>query len=125
MLIRMLIVFGLALQVAGCQTDSPPICKDPPGTPKEIAASPRADGYLEQLALQFSEGVVADAEIYNRLVHDVTAIRTLNPKMNEIGRLRDERIGHTLIVALDEVGVKRARKPNMTCIILLPVSMEA
>lgn len=51
---------------------------------EELAASPRADGNLEALALELSKGAVADQPIYDRLVRDIGAIRSLEPAVASI-----------------------------------------
>jgi hypothetical protein len=44
-------------------------------TPEELASTPREDTNLEQLALRHSDGIVADQDVYDRVVRDITAIR--------------------------------------------------
>jgi hypothetical protein len=44
-------------------------------SPEELAATPREDVNLEQLALRHSDGIVADQDVYDRIVRDITAIR--------------------------------------------------
>jgi hypothetical protein len=54
-------------------------------TTMELASTPRADTNLELLALRLSPGrVVADQAIYDRVVRDVSAIRTQRPDLATI-----------------------------------------
>jgi hypothetical protein len=50
----------------------------------ELGVTPRADENLELLALAHSDGIVADQASYERVVHDVTAIRELEPLVAKI-----------------------------------------
>jgi len=74
----------------------------PAGVPSaaELAATPRADTNLEQLALKLSSGIVADQAVYDRVVRDVGAIRASNPRLANIGYfpLMDAR---TLLLTVD------------------------
>ena len=49
-----------------------------------MARTPRADANLESLALSLSEGITADDDSYRRLVRDIAAIRTVDPRMRTI-----------------------------------------
>ncbi|MBN1606746.1 MAG: hypothetical protein JW940_08935 [Polyangiaceae bacterium] len=44
-------------------------------TAEELAATPREDPNLEQLAASHSDGIVADQAVYDRVVRDITMIR--------------------------------------------------
>jgi len=51
---------------------------------EQLATTPRANTNLELLALKFSKGVVAEQEIYDRLVRDVALITAQNNSISEI-----------------------------------------
>jgi hypothetical protein len=70
------------------------------GTPEEIAATPRADENLELLALSMSAGVTATQTVYDRVVRDVAAIRTLEPSVAHIGYFAPHD-GKSLILGVD------------------------
>ena len=52
---------------------------------RQLAATPRANTNLELLALRFSPGIVADQQIYDRLVRDVVLISTQDQSVSDIG----------------------------------------
>jgi hypothetical protein len=58
----------------------------PPGqaTPAEIAATPRADGNLEMLALWIGKKLTAPQAYYDRIVRDVGAIRAKAPELARV-----------------------------------------
>jgi hypothetical protein len=70
--------------LAACGYKEPAICAKLPGTAEQLARTPRADANLESLALNLSEGITADDDIYRRLVRDIAAIRTVDPRMRTI-----------------------------------------
>jgi hypothetical protein len=74
----------------------------PSGVPsaEELAATPRADINLELLALRHSTGIVADPEIYARIVRDVTAIRAADPSVAGIAYFPSQD-GRTLSLDVD------------------------
>ena len=51
---------------------------------QELAATPRADTNVELLALRFSNGVVADQAIYDRLSRDLTLITDQDSSVSDI-----------------------------------------
>jgi len=65
---------------ASAATDCPVL----PGTPAEIAQTPRADQNLELLALSLSAGLTADQAVYDRVVQDVQSIRSLQPQLADV-----------------------------------------
>jgi hypothetical protein len=69
---------------AGTAFGEPPICAKLPGTAEQVARTPRANENLELLAISLSDGITADDEIYRRLVRDIAAIRTVDPRMRTI-----------------------------------------
>lgn len=54
-------------------------CTVLPDTREAVEATPRARPDIELLALHFSPGIVADAEVYDRLVADLSTIAMLEP----------------------------------------------
>ncbi len=71
------------------------------GAPRShLAETPRADENLELLALSVSGTVVARQDIYDRVVHDLSAIRAFHPEVRDIAyRPRDG--GKSLILGVD------------------------
>jgi len=80
---RLLLVLACVL-AQGCSPDEPFACKQLPGTPEELARTPREDANLELLALSLSDGVTADEPVYRRLVRDIAAIRAFDLRMRDI-----------------------------------------
>lgn len=70
--------------LAACGYKEPAICAKLPGTAEQLALTPRTDANLESLALSLSDGIMADDGIYRRLVRDIAAIRTVDPRMETI-----------------------------------------
>lgn len=117
-------VIGAALLVAGCARQhadvdcealpsfEPPRHEAPPGracgerglgSPELWDSSPREDEYLEYAALVATDGFVAEEADYQRLVHDVGAIRRLVPELDAV----PYRAPHTRIINMyvdDEAG---------------------
>jgi len=81
---RALTVLTALWSLVGSAFGEPPICTKLPGTAEQIARTPRADENLELLAISLSDGITADEEIYRRLVRDIAAIRTVDPRMRTI-----------------------------------------
>ncbi len=52
---------------------------------EDISQTPREDQNLELLALAHSAGIVADQEVYERIVGDVSEMRALEPAIADIG----------------------------------------
>jgi hypothetical protein len=50
----------------------------------DLAASPRAEPELEGLAAEMSDTIAAPQAVYERVVADVTAIRTANPGLRDV-----------------------------------------
>jgi hypothetical protein len=71
------------------------------GTSAEIAATPRADIVLEQLAIVAGSGVTADPAIYDRIVRDVAAIREAEPAVAHIDYFPADN-GKTVFLATDD-----------------------
>jgi hypothetical protein len=97
MLYRSFALGALVILTAGCleqsdnAKDSPPNhapaasdCPALPGTPAEIAQTPRAEQNLELLALSLSAGLTADQAVYDRVVRDVQSIRSLQPQLADV-----------------------------------------
>jgi hypothetical protein len=82
--LRALTVLASLWLSAGAAFGEPPICAKLPGTAEQIARTPRADENLELLAISLSAGITADDQIYRRLVRDIAAIRTVDPRMRMI-----------------------------------------
>lgn len=99
----------LALGATACMVEEPPICGSLPGTADEIAATPRADENLELLALQLSDGAIADEAIYRRLVRDIAAIRAREPAVREINYFTPFD-GSTMNLAFDEANAAAFRE---------------
>jgi hypothetical protein len=76
------------------------LCHEGLATPEEIAATPREDTNLEQLALRHSDGIVADQDVYDRIVRDVTRIRAEDADVSEIGYWPPND-GKTLLLGVD------------------------
>lgn len=70
-------------------------------SPELIASTPRGDTNLELLALRLSTGVVAEQDVYERVVRDVAAIRAEDPSLAEIGYYPRQHDGRSLFLALD------------------------
>lgn len=65
------------------------------GTAQEIAATPRANPELEHMALDMGGGLTADPAVYDRVVADVSAIRSSFPELPEVryvGRWRPDQL---------------------------------
>ena len=85
--------------VFSCDGPAPATCSDLPGAAL-IAATPRENTNLEQLALKFSDTPIADQSVYARVVRDVGAIQAANPTLADITYFaRDD--GKTLLVSTD------------------------
>ena len=54
------------------------------GTAAEIAATPRFDRNTELLALAMGDGLTADGALFERLFGDLTAIRRLEPELEDV-----------------------------------------
>jgi hypothetical protein len=81
-------------------------CPAPLGAAAEIAATPRADRSLEQLALRLDEErVVASEETYERVLADVKAIRALAPALAGITHApRDD--GRSLLLTTTDMALQ-------------------
>lgn len=79
-----------------------PTCDGIPlvGTPEEIAATPRDDAALEQLALSMGGGVTADPYVYGRVTTEIELIRALVPEVADIG-YTPRRTADDLILGVD------------------------
>jgi hypothetical protein len=67
----------------------------------EIATTPRADKDLELLALTFSDGLVAEQPVYDRVVADVASIRAADPTLVGINH-SDYGGGTSVLVYFDD-----------------------
>ena len=76
-------------------------CNHVIGAREEVLRTPRADTNLELLALALSGGVVADQAIYERLLRDVTAIRSMETRLKSV-RYLPPHDGKTMLVHLSE-----------------------
>ncbi len=80
-------------------------CPGPLGNTEDLAATPRADGNLELLALVLEpDAVVASEATYQRVVADVAAIRALVPDLAPIA-YRPPHDGNTVRIHLEDSGV--------------------
>jgi len=78
-----------------------PVCSSLIGVREELRLTPRADSSVELLALALSPGVIADQEIYQRLLRDLTLIRRMEPRLKNVHyRPRDD--GKTLVLRLSD-----------------------
>ncbi len=75
-------------------------CKSEVPSAADLASTPRADQNLELLALKFSDDVIADQSVYDRLVRDVGAIRAQDPSVKSIGYFAPND-GKTLLLTVD------------------------
>jgi hypothetical protein len=91
---------ALIFPVMTYAASDPAVCQHLPGTPEELAATPRTDENLEAMALDLSSGITAETSIYERLVRDVSVIRALEPRVGNI-RYADADDGHTLLMMLE------------------------
>jgi hypothetical protein len=67
------------------ETDSTEGCPSDLASPNDLTLTPRPDVNLELLALKLSPGrIVADQAVYDRVVADVTAIRSRRPDLTAI-----------------------------------------
>ena len=83
----------------------PSVCKNLPGAPAELARTPRADANLELLALALSDELTADQAIYERLVRDVTDVRSMEARLKNV-RYRPQYEGKTLLLRFSEAASK-------------------
>jgi hypothetical protein len=68
----------------GIVVDTGVCAVDPGASPDELARTPRSDPEAEQLALVLGTRIVADQATYDRVVHDLGAIRTAHPELADI-----------------------------------------
>jgi hypothetical protein len=66
----------------------------------ERVATLRPDANSELLALKFSKGLTADQRVYDRIVRDITAIRTTEPNLRGVEYLPPYD-GTTLLIGID------------------------
>lgn len=105
---RQLIIAALAFHAVACAASESSLCKALPGTPQDIAATPRPDENLELLALRLSDSVTADEATYQRLVRDLASIRALEPAVRSIGYFSPFH-GEALYVSFDDPQYAKVR----------------
>src|SRR4051812_20947830 len=76
-------------------------CADLPDA-DQVAVTPRANVNLEQLALKFSDGVIADQDVYDRLVRDLGDIASSDPELADISYFPPDDGKSLLLVVEDE-----------------------
>jgi hypothetical protein len=81
------------------------LCANLPGSPSDIASTPRGDRDVEQLAVRISDSVTANQKTYARLLKDITEIRNTKSTLREV-RYQPGDDGSTLIVKMS--GIARA-----------------
>ncbi len=88
-------------EIAGCASH---------GTPEELSATPREDAEAELLALELSDGLVADQAIYDRVLRDLARIRSTHEDVASVTRPGDRRgSGRNLLVSAEERIARRIR----------------
>lgn len=71
----------LANAAADTSSRSQELCADAPGSQEELLSTPRDNRGLEQLARSLDDSFVASDATYQRLVSDIEAFRTIEPKI--------------------------------------------
>jgi hypothetical protein len=79
--------YGLGLPIAaifGCSGGDDGVPRGCEPAAEDVSQTPRADQNLELFALAHSDGIVADQDVYDRIVRDVTSMRELEPLVANI-----------------------------------------
>lgn len=94
---------GVVLLAAAASAD-PSTCGGVPlpGSPEEIAATPRGDVDLELLALAMSGGLTAEASVYDRVITDVGQIFALMPEIADVPFQTGRHDGRGLLFQADD-----------------------
>jgi hypothetical protein len=93
---------------AGASGDAPEGCSVSLDGRVDVSVTPRADPFLELMALKFSSSFVADQAIYDRFVRDVKAIREIEPALLNVGYFAPDD-GHTLMLGVEPSTLARMR----------------
>src|SRR3954453_17014219 len=93
---------------AGASGDAPEGCSVSLDDRVDVSVTPRADPFLELMALKFSSSFVADQAIYDRFVRDVKAIREIEPALLNVGYFAPDD-GRTLMLRVEPSTLARMR----------------
>ncbi len=88
---------------------------------EDLADSPREDSELEYLAIDCSEGWVADQDVYDQLVADIATIRGADPRMAQIEVWKGRPDGQTFLIETNDADVHAAfidgTDPEFQCVV--------